>query len=152
VLVSERAVRPLRADYPHLVPFGTRWMDNDIYGHVNNVTYYSYFDTVANAFMIENGLEIHDGPVIGVVAESTCRYHAEIAFPDRLEVGLRVDRLGTSAVTWGIGIFKVGVEEAVANGQFVHVIVDRVTRRPVPIAEGLRAAMAKILNPRVTDQ
>jgi len=141
----EKPARPLREEYPHLVPFGTRWMDNDIYGHVNNVTYYSYFDTVANAFMIEHGLDIQGGDVIGVVAESGCHYHAEISFPDQLEVGLRANRLGNRAVTWGLGIFKVGVDEAVAHGHFVHVFVDRETRRPVAIPAELKVALEGIV-------
>lgn len=138
-------VRALREEYPHVVPLATRWNDNDVYGHVNNVTYYSYFDTVANDWMIDHGLDIQDGSVIGVVAESGCSYHAEIAFPDRLEVGLRVDRLGRRAVTWGLAIFKVGVEQAVAHGHFVHVFVDRRTRRPVTIPDYLAPGLALLV-------
>ncbi|MFT4264188.1 MAG: thioesterase family protein [Nocardioides sp.] len=138
---------PALADYPHHMALQTRWMDNDIYGHVNNVTYYSYFDTVANAWMVEHGLDIQGGPVIGVVAESACHYHREIAFPDALTLGLRVDRLGNRAVTWGIGIFRAedgAAAGAVAHGTFVHVFVGRDDRRPVVPPEPLRSALAEL--------
>ncbi|UDY23284.1 acyl-CoA thioesterase [Nocardioides sp. Kera G14] len=141
---TERAVIPTLADYPHHMALQTRWMDNDIYGHVNNVTYYSYFDTVANAWMVAHGLDIQDGPVIGVVAESTCRYHREIAFPDALMLGLRIDKLGNRAVTWGIGIFREGESQAVAHGTFVHVFVGRDDRRPVVPPEPLATALKEL--------
>ena len=102
------ADRPTAAAYRHFVPITTRWMDNDVYGHVNNVTYYSYFDSAANAYLIEHGLDIHASPVIGLVVESACRYHAPVAYPARLRAGVRVDRLGTRAVTYGIPIFVEG--------------------------------------------
>jgi len=135
------ADRPRIAAYPHVVDLATRWDDNDIYGHVNNVTYYSYFDTVANGWLIEHGLDIHDGESIGLVVESGCHYHAAVAYPDRLRVGLRIDRLGSSAVTWGLAVFTRDSDDAVADGHFVHVFVDRATRRPTPIPEPLRTAM-----------
>ena len=141
------AARPSRADYRHFVSVTTRWMDNDVYGHVNNVTYYSYFDTAANQFLIAvGGLDIHRDPVIGLVVESACQYHAPIEFPQRLSVGLRVDRLGQRAVTYGLAIFvdddaASTSAPAVAHGHFVHVFVDRATRRPVAIPEPLRAAL-----------
>jgi len=139
------AERPAISAYPHVVGLTTRWMDNDVYGHVNNVTYYSYFDTAANAYLIaEGGLDIHDAPVIGLVVESGCRYHAPVAFPQRLRAGLRVDRLGNRAVTYGIGIFTEEEDVAVADGHFVHVFVDRETRAPVAIPEPIRAALARL--------
>jgi acyl-CoA thioester hydrolase len=141
--------RPRRDEYRHAVPITTRWMDNDVYGHVNNVAYYSYFDTAANAFLIERGgLDIHGGAVIGLVVESACHYHAPIAYPSPLTAMVRVDRLGQRAVTWGIAIFVDDGDDrelAVAHGHFVHVFVDRSTRRPVPIPESLRAALATVV-------
>jgi acyl-CoA thioester hydrolase len=138
--------RPTIAEYPHVAPLTTRWMDNDVYGHVNNVTYYSYFDTAANAFLIEHGgLDIHGGDVIGLVVESACQYHAPLAFPARLRAGLRVDKLGQRAVTYGLAIFTETDDLAAAHGHFVHVFVDRASRRPVAIPERLRAALATIV-------
>ncbi|NNB84089.1 acyl-CoA thioesterase [Corallococcus exiguus] len=120
-------------------------MDNDVYGHINNVTYYSYFDTVANHYLIhEGGLDIHTGEVIGLVVESKCAYRAPLAYPDRLRAGLRVDRLGNRSVTYGIAIFKEGEEQAAAHGHLVHVFVDRRTRRAVAIPDRLRDALAGI--------
>ncbi|RKH60840.1 acyl-CoA thioesterase [Corallococcus aberystwythensis] len=121
-------------------------MDNDAYGHINNVTYYSYFDTVANHYLIhEGGLDIHTGAVIGLVVESKCSYHAPLAYPERLRAGLRVDRLGNRSVTYGIAIFKEGEEQAAAEGHFVHVFVDRQTRKSVAMPYRLREALAKLL-------
>ncbi len=137
-----------RARYPHFLTIPTRWMDNDIYGHVNNVVYYSYFDTVINAFLIDpGGLDIHGGPVIGVCAESACRYRAAFAFPESVEAGLRVQHLGRSSVRYEIGLFKAGAEAAAAEGHFVHVFVDRKRMSPVPIPEAIRAALERILAP-----
>jgi acyl-CoA thioester hydrolase len=135
-----------RAAYPHFVIVATRWMDNDVYGHVNNVVYYSYFDTVINRYLIaEGGLDIASGPVIGVVAESRCRYRRPVAFPSDLEAGLRVGKLGRSSVRYEIGIFVAGEDLAAAEGWFVHVFVDRATRRPAALPEPLRAALARIV-------
>ena len=137
--------RPTRGDYKHEVAITTRWMDNDVYGHVNNVAYYSYFDTAANAYLIaEGGLDIAHGPVIGLVVESHCAYHAPLAFPQALIAGVRVDKLGTSSVTYGIAIFAGDDPAAAAHGHFVHVFVDRETRTPVPIPAPLRAALARL--------
>ncbi|MHA7632933.1 acyl-CoA thioesterase [Corallococcus sp. M7] len=131
--------------YRFFLPITTRWMDNDVYGHINNVTYYSYFDTVANHYLIhEGGLDIHTGEVIGLVVESKCAYRAPLAYPDRLRAGLRVDRLGNRSVTYGIAIFKEGDEQAAAHGHFVHVFVDRRTRRAVAMPDRLRDALARI--------
>ncbi len=117
-------------------------MDNDVYGHVNNVVYYSWFDTTVNAFLIEQGvLDPGAGDVVGVVVETLCRYHDSIAFPEPVEAGLRVERIGTSSVRYEIGIFRVGAELASADGHFVHVYVDRETRRPVAVPDAVRAAL-----------
>jgi acyl-CoA thioester hydrolase len=134
-----------RARYPHLAPLPTRWMDNDLYGHVNNVVYYSYFDTVINRYLIaEGGLDITRGEVIGVAAESHCRYRRAVAFPAELEAGLRVGKLGRTSVRYEIGIFSPGEDEAAAEGWFVHVFVDRETRRPAALPDRLRAALERI--------
>lgn len=123
----------------------TRWSDNDRYGHVNNVTYYSYFDTAANCYLIEEGgLDIDKGPVIGYVVSSACEYKSAVAYPDKIEAGLRVDRLGNSSVQYGVAIFKEGEDVAAAHGYFVHVFVDRQTQKPVAIPERLRSALEKI--------
>jgi acyl-CoA thioester hydrolase len=135
-----------RADYPHTLPIATRWMDNDVYGHVNNVVYYAYFDTVINRWLIdEGGLDIHDAAVIGLCVDSRCAYLAPVAFPDALEAGLRVAHLGRSSVRYEIVIFKAGDDAAVAQGEFVHVFVDRQTRRSVDIPEPIRAALARLV-------
>jgi acyl-CoA thioester hydrolase len=131
--------------YRYFQPITTRWMDNDVYGHINNVTYYSYFDTIANHFLIhEGGLDIVTSPVIGLVVESRCTYRAPLAYPDTLRAGLRVDKLGNRSVTYGIGIFKEGEEQAAAHGYFVHVFVDRQSRKATPMPERLREALARI--------
>lgn len=139
--------RPREA-YPHLSILQTRWMDNDVYGHVNNVVYYSYFDTLINRYLIaEGGLDIERGAVIGVVAESHCRYLSGLAFPMEIEAGLLVGKLGRSSVRYEIGLFEKGRDVAAAEGWFVHVFVDRETRRPVPIPERLRQALARLCVP-----
>lgn len=139
---------PQREDYLSFIPVSTRWADNDIYGHVNNVTYYSYFDTAANHYLIhEGGLDIENGPVIGFVVSSACNYHRAIAYPDRLEIGLRVNRIGNSSVQYGLAVFKEGDNEACADGHFVHVFVERQSQQPVSIPENLRSALNAILLP-----
>ncbi|NYJ03256.1 acyl-CoA thioester hydrolase [Nocardioides thalensis] len=144
-MAADADKRPMIAEYPHVATITTRWKDNDVYGHVNNVTYYSYFDSVANEYLItEGGLDIHAAPVIGLVVESGCAYHAPVAYPQRLRAGLRVDRLGNRAVTYGIGIFTDDEDEAVAHGHFVHVFVDRETRSAVPIPEPIRTALERL--------
>ena len=136
----------LRSDYRHFQPITTRWHDNDIYGHVNNVTYYSYFDSAVNAYLIaEGGLDIHGGEVVGFVVSSSCDYFASVAFPDVIEVGLRVGKLGNSSVQYELAIFKSGEEQACAAGRFVHVFVDRQSNRPVPIPGALRSALEQLL-------
>jgi len=137
---------PHRSDYPHFLTIPTRWMDNDVYGHVNNVVYYAYFDTAVNRFLIDRGvLDIHEGPVIGFVVESSCRYRAPLSFPDTVHVGVRVARLGRSSVQYELGLFKNDEEESVADGRFVHVYVDRVSRRPTAIPEPMLEALAPLL-------
>lgn len=134
-----------RTDYAFITPITTRWSDNDIYGHVNNVTYYSYFDTVANTYLIEYGhLNIHNDQVVGYVVNSGCNYYAPVAFPDKLEGGLRVNRLGVSSVEYGVAIFKEGEDVAVADGHFVHVFVDKQTNKSVPIPDMIRKALERI--------
>ena len=131
--------------YPHTLAIPTRWMDNDVYGHVNNVQYYSYFDTVINEYLIrEGGLDIHDGEVIGLCAESHCTYFAAIAFPDTVRAGLRVGELGRSSVRYEIELFAGQQEEPAATGWFVHVFVDRATRRPAAIPEQIRTALERL--------
>ncbi|AMZ73183.1 MULTISPECIES: acyl-CoA thioesterase [Pseudomonas] len=133
---------PQRNEYRHLQAITTRWHDNDVYGHVNNVTYYSFFDSAVNTYLIEvGGLDIHDGEVVGFVVSSACDYFASIAFPDRIEIGLRVGKLGSSSVQYELAVFKVGEEEACAAGRFVHVFVDRASNRPVAIPDRLRGAL-----------
>ena len=136
----------VRAAYRRLCPIATRWMDNDVYGHVNNVVYYSYFDTAINRFLIdEGGLDIAAGPAIGLCVESHCAYARPVAFPDLLEVGLRVLHLGRTSVRYGVGIFAAGQDGAVAEGWFVHVFVDRASRDATPIPERLRAALGRLV-------
>lgn len=118
---------------------GTRWMDNDIYGHVNNVVYYSWFDTAVNGWLIDQGvLDIHAGEVIGLVVETQCHYFAPLAFPQTIEAGLKVAHLGRSSVRYEVGLFAQGAPLSAAAGHFVHVYVDRDTRRPVALPETLK--------------
>jgi acyl-CoA thioester hydrolase len=132
-------------EYPHRTTIQTRWKDNDVYGHVNNVEYYSFFDTVINAWLIdEGGLDIHEGQVIGVCAESHCQYKGAIAFPDRIDAGLRVAKLGRSSVRYELELGRLGEPGALAEGWFVHVFVDRSTRRPVEIPERLRGSLERL--------
>ena len=129
--------------YPHVREITTRWKDNVDYGHVNNVEYYSYFDTVINAYLIEaGGLDIHAGDVIGLCAESHCRFDAAVSFPETIDAGLRVGKLGRSSVRYEIGLFRG--DEQVAEGWFVHVFVDRDSRRPAEIPAGIRSALERL--------
>ena len=135
----------LRPAYRHFLAIPTRWMDNDVYRHVNNVVYYSYFDTAVNHYLIEQDvLDIEQSPVIGLVVETACQYFAPIAFPDIVNVGLRVGKLGTSSVRYEIGIFRNDEDSASAQGHFVHVYVERASNRPTPLPGDLRAALEKI--------
>jgi len=132
-------------DYPHVLDIPTRWKDNDVYGHVNNVEYYSYFDTVINTWLIrEGGLDIHGGDAIGLCAESHCAFKAAFAFPETVRAGLRVATLGRSSVRYEIGLFREAGDEPAAEGWFVHVFVDRETRRSVEIPAGIRAALERL--------
>ena len=132
----------LRRDYKHFQPITTRWHDNDIYGHVNNVVYYGFFDTAVNNYLIQQGgLDIQDGDIVGFVVSSACDYFASIAYPDLIEVGLRVARLGSSSVQYELAIFREGEQEACAAGRFVHVFVERASNRPTTIPGRLRAAL-----------
>jgi acyl-CoA thioester hydrolase len=136
---------PSPADYPHVRAIPTRWKDNDVYGHVNNVEYYSFFDTVINAWLIEEGgLDIHRGTVIGLCAESHCAFHASLVFPETVRAALRVGHLGRSSVRYEIGLFGPGDVPA-ATGWFVHVFVDREDRRSVEIPAPLRAALERLV-------
>ncbi|HEX6136258.1 MAG TPA: thioesterase family protein [Casimicrobiaceae bacterium] len=134
-----------RSGYPAFLAIATRWMDNDAYGHVNNVTYYSYFDTVVNEHLIRaGGLDIRDGPAIGIVVETACRFHQALSFPETIDAGLRVARIGRSSVHYEIGLFRRGEDDAAATGRFVHVWVDRAHRRPVPVPDAIRAALGPL--------
>lgn len=134
-----------RADYAAFRRITTRWADNDVYGHVNNVVYYSWFDTAVNAHLIEAGvLDIHGGAVIGLVVETGCRYAAPLAFPQAIDAGIRAAHIGISSVRYEVGLFAEGETEAAAEGFFIHVYVDRETRRPVPLPAPLRAALEAI--------
>ncbi len=135
-----------RDDYRHFQTIPTRWMDNDVYGHVNNVVYYSYFDTVVNQYLIEQGaLDIGESPVVGLVVETQCNYFASITFPDVVHAGLRVARLGSTSVRYEIGLFRNDDPDTAARGHFIHVYVDRETRRPVELPAVLRAALTPLV-------
>jgi acyl-CoA thioester hydrolase len=141
---TREPLRP-RSAYPHFQTIPTRWADNDVYGHVNNVVYYSWFDTAVNAYLIDQqALDIHNGGVIGLVVETGCRYARPLAFPQTVEAGVRVARLGTSSVRYEIGLFAKGDAEPAAEGFFVHVYVDRANRRPAPLPTTLRSALATL--------
>jgi acyl-CoA thioester hydrolase len=138
----------LRDDYPHVESIPTRWDDNDVYGHVNNVRYYAFFDTVINRWLIEaGGLDIHDGSIIGLCAESHCEFRAALAFPETVDGALRVGRLGRSSVRYELGLFGEHSPDPAAVGWFVHVFVDRQTRTPVAIPDRLREALRRLAIP-----
>lgn len=135
-----------RARYRHFQAIPTRWGDNDVYGHVNNVVYYSYFDTVVNTYLIERGaLDIRDSPVIGLAVESLCSFKKELTYPETIDAGLRVGRLGNTSVRYEIGLFRAGEDAPAATGYFVHVYVDRVSRKPVSLPEPLRRVLAPLV-------
>lgn len=139
--IDDRDAVPQRADFRAFRALQTRWMDNDHYGHVNNVVYYSYFDTAVNGWLIEaTGTDIRDLPQIGLVVETSCRFLASLSFPESIEVGLRVEKIGTSSIVYAIGIFRSTSGECAALGRFVHVYVDSRTRKPVAIPSVVRSA------------
>lgn len=147
-VASSRPIAPLRGSYRAFRSIGTRWMDNDVYGHVNNVVYYSWFDTAVNAWLIEQGvLDIHGGDTIGLVIETHCNYFASVAFPQAVDAGLRVAHLGTSSVRYEVGLFAQGQSQAAAAGHFVHVYVGRQDRRPRPLPHKLREALQALRMP-----
>jgi acyl-CoA thioester hydrolase len=137
-----------RAAYRHFLSIPTRWIDNDVYGHVNNVTYYSYFDTVVNKWLIDQGLlDIEKSPVIGLVVETGCAYFRPIAFPDTIAAGLRVAHIGRTSVRYEVGLFRNDEPAIAAAGHFVHVYVERASNRPAPLADAMRAALAGLMVP-----
>ena len=139
---KSRPVPMKRGDYRHFTNIQTRWADNDVYGHVNNVVYYSWFDTAVNSHLIQQGaLDIHAGETIGLVVETQCHYFAPLAFPQTVEAGIRVARLGGSSVRYEVGLFAQGEPLTAAHGHFVHVYVDRQTRRPVVLPAKLRSVL-----------
>ncbi len=145
---TEKAPVETRDRYRYFTPLQTRWADNDIYGHVNNVTYYAYFDTVINCYLIEKGgLDINAGDIVGFAVETMCRFFKPVAYPDELEAGLRVSRLGSSSVRYEVGIFRRGEKDAAAAGHFIHVFVDRRGNRPTPMPARIRKALEKIQVP-----
>jgi len=135
-----------RHQYAQFMSVQTRWMDNDVYGHVNNVVYYSYFDTVVNRYLIDpGGLDFHNAPIVGIMAETMCRFYRSFAYPEGIDAGLRVGRLGSSSVRYEVGLFGEGDDLARAEGHLVHVFVERATNKPVPIPSGIRAALEKLI-------
>jgi acyl-CoA thioester hydrolase len=134
-----------RSAYPFLVSIPTRWKDVDVYGHVNNVEYYSFFDTALSGYLVrEGGLDPSSSPVVGVCAESACRFHDALSFPETIDAGVRVTEIRRRAVRYEIGLFKAGSESPAATGHFVHVFVERATMRPVEIPADLRAALERL--------
>ena len=133
-------------DYRYVLPITTRWHDNDAYGHVNNVVYYAFFDTVVNTWLIENaGLDVITSDVIGLVVETHCNYFKSVSFPEKVLAGVRIAKLGSSSVRYEVGIFSNENSSACAQGYFIHVYVDRKSNRPTPIPEVMRTAMLKLL-------
>ena len=136
---------PRRADYAHFTTISTRWSDNDAYRHVNNIVYYGFFDTAVNQHLMLAGvLDVEAAPVVGLVVETQCRYHAPVSFPDRVSVGMRLTRIGTSSLRYELAVFRNDDDSAAAEGHFVHVYVDRATNRPVPIPPAVRDAVTPL--------
>ena len=137
-MAGEREARLRRNDFATFIPIATRWGDNDVYGHVNNVIYYAFFDTAVNRLLVEGGaLDVATSDTVGLVVSNSCTFFESVAFPEVIEVGLRVERLGRSSVTYQLGVFRAGGEEAAAQGRFVHVYVTRADQRPVAIPEAV---------------
>ena len=146
--MSERTPPGTRGAYRAFGSITTRWADNDVYGHVNNVVYYAFFDTAVNRHLIEAGaLDPERGTVIGLVVETGCRYHAPLSFPDEVTAGIRVGHAGRSSVSYELGLFPGADDVATAEGHLVHVYVDRATRRPVPLPDALRTVVDRLLAP-----
>jgi acyl-CoA thioester hydrolase len=144
----DRRGPPARAAFARFVLIATRWSDNDAYGHLNNVVYYSLFDSAVNAILIEAGLlDPATSPIVGVVVETNCRYYSSMTYPEPAEVGVAVEHLGRSSVRYHLAVFRAGAPEAVAAGRFTHVYVDRQTNRPFPIPKGHRELMEKLKLP-----
>ncbi len=140
--------KPTRASFALLRAISTRWTDNDVYGHVNNAIYYQYFDSVINAYLVERGgLDIRSGAVVGFIVRSECDYYAPVSYPGDVEVGVQVEKLGNSSVTYGLGLFAPGQPAPCALARMVHVFVDTATQRPVPIPQSLRAALQALVKP-----
>lgn len=145
--MSERRGPGVRAGYTEFVRMTTRWMDNDVYGHVNNAVYYSYFDSAVNRLLIDAGLlDSVAAPIIGLVVETQCRYFSPIAFPDSVAAGVRVAHIGNSSVRYEIGVFRNESESAAAEGHFVHVYVDRASRRPRPLQPQMRIFLERLVS------
>lgn len=143
--MTDLSEKRLITEYMHVSDIETRWMDNDVYGHINNVVYYSFFDTAVNRFLIKSGvLDIESGPVIGLVVETKCSYFAPTAFPEALKAGIAVSHVGSSSVRYEIGLFREGMSDPVAEGYFVHVYVDKSTRRPTSLPEASRELLKTI--------
>lgn len=143
---SNRKAFGHRGDYRHFLPIATRWLDNDLYGHINNVVYYSFFDTVVNRYLIEGGfLDLARSDVIGLVVETGCRYAKAVAFPEAVTAGLRVAHMGRSSVRYEVGLFRGNEDDAAAEGHFIHVYVERATRRPTPLPGALRNLLTPLL-------
>ena len=137
-----------RAAFPVILPMTTRWRDNDMYGHMNNVVYYEYFDTAVNQWLATSGtLDVPDGPLVGLVAESSCRFLSGVGFPEPVEIGLSTLRIGRTSVVYGLGLFAAGAPEASAVCRYAHVYVDAATRRPVPLPEAMRNSLLEVVAP-----
>jgi acyl-CoA thioester hydrolase len=137
---------PIRAGFRQFYPIQPRWSDNDAYGHINNVVYYEYFDTAVNMWLVETEiLDIEKSPIISIVVETGCTYFESAAYPEPLEAGIAVDKVGTSSIVYATAIFRRDVDHAICTGRFVHVTVDRATMRPVPIPEDMRAKLAMLM-------
>ena len=141
-----KPARLTRADLRHFTTIQTRWQDNDVFGHVNNVVYYSWFDTAVNGWLIDRGLlDPAASSIIGLVVETGCSYAESVAFPEPVSIGIAIDRLGSSSVRYRIGVFREHGDLAIAQGHFTHVYVDRASQRPVPIPDAIRTTMARLL-------
>ena len=144
--MSGKTIRAQRSEFAHFLAIPTRWSDNDAYAHVNNVVYYNWFDTIVNQWLIERGhLDIARSPVVSLVVETNCTYFESVAFPETVEAGLAVERIGTSSIVYAIGIFRRDSPSAAAQGRFVHVCVDRASQKPVPVPAALRDDLASLL-------